>query len=326
MLFRHAAAALLCAFFSLSCSNGGKTLPQGRQPDAASLPDVAFSADSALAYVAAQTAFGPRVPETEAHARCVDFLVSTLRRLGAEVSLHDAEGTAYDGRPLRVRNIIGSYRPDRVNRVLLCAHYDSRPFADHDPDPSLRDTPISGANDGASGVGVLLEVARQLQAVAPKVGVDIVLFDAEDGGTPDHKEADYRADTWCVGSQLWAKGPGRDAAHRFGILLDMVGAVDAVFPVELFSKRMAPDVVDKVWTMAERMGRAHLFPRAGGGYVTDDHYYINSLTNVPVADIIHYDGGFCKTWHTHQDVLANISPATLKAVGEVVLAVVYSER
>lgn len=325
MLSRHAAAASLCALALLSCSNGGKTLPQSRHLEAEALPQVSFSADSAMAYVAAQTAFGPRVPETAAHGRCVDYLASTLRRLGAEVDIHEAEGTTYDGQPLRVRNIIGSYRPDRVNRVLLCAHYDSRPFADHDPDPSLRDTPISGANDGASGVGVLLEVARQLQARAPKVGVDIIFFDAEDGGTPDHKSVDYRSDTWCVGSQLWAKGPGRGAAHRFGILLDMVGDAGAVFPVELFSKRKAPDVVDKVWGMAEKMGRADLFPRVDGGYITDDHYYINNLTDVPVVDIIHYDGGFCKTWHTQQDVLENISSATLKAVGEVVLAVVYAE-
>lgn len=328
MLGRYAITAGISTMLISSCAKGGgQHLPQSTVEIPEILPAVSFCADSAYAYVAAQTAFGPRVPESEAHALCADYLTGKLRQFGADVSLHEAEGSDYAGRPLRVRNIIGSYRPDRVRRVLLCAHYDSRPWADHDPDERLRDVPISGANDGASGVGVLLEVARQLQAKAPSIGVDIVFFDAEDGGTPDHKPVgDYRPDTWCVGSQLWSKGPGREASHRFGILLDMVGAADAIFPIEHISKSSAPDVVEKVWGIAEKMGKGNLFARAGGGYVTDDHYYINKLTSIPTIDIIHYDDGFCKTWHTQQDVLENISRKTLADVGEVVLTVVYCER
>lgn len=330
--FRRAmAAAMALPLLAASCANGGKQLPQSEAgATMAELPAVSFSQDSAYAYVAAQTAFGPRVPGTEAHAKCVDYLVAKMRQFGAEVSVMEATGATYDGKPQPVRNIVASYRPDRVNRVLLCAHYDSRPFADHDPDKSLQDKPIMGANDGASGVGVLMEVGRQLQAKAPAVGVDIIFFDAEDGGTPDHKPAEYRPDTWCVGSQLWCKGPGRDARHRFGILLDMVGDANAVFPVEQFSKAKAPDVVDKVWTVAERLGLSDLFRRSDGGYITDDHYYINNLTQVPTVDIIHYDPqlpkGFCDTWHTQADVLEAISPATLGAVGKVVMTVVYAEK
>lgn len=322
------AAIAVAAIALTSCAKGGgKQLPQNTVEIPENLPTVSFCADSAYEYVAAQTAFGPRVPESEAHSQCVEYLTGKLRQFGAVVEIQEAEGTNYEGKPLRVRNITGSYRPDRVKRVLLCAHYDSRPWADHDPDKSKRDKPISGANDGASGVGVLLEIARQLQAKAPAIGVDIVLFDAEDGGTPDHKETDnYRQDTWCVGSQLWSKGPGRDAAHRFGILLDMVGAADATFPIELFSKSKAPEIVEKVWGIAERTGKGGLFTRDNGSYITDDHLYINKLTNIPTIDIIHYEDGFCKTWHTQDDVLDNISRATLGAVGEVVLTVVYAER
>lgn len=319
-----AAAAILVA-----CSNGNRHATETAAP--ATPPAVTFSADSAYSYVAAQAAFGPRVPGTAAHTACVDYLTAKMRQLGAQVEVQEGTGTAYDGSAQAVRNIVASYRPDRVRRILLCAHYDSRPWADHDKDEAKRDTPISGANDGASGVGVLMEIGRQLQARQPNVGVDIIFFDAEDGGTPDHvKTRDYRPDTWCVGSQMWGKGQGRDAQHLFGILLDMVGDSSAVFPIELFSKGSAPDVVEKVWGMAEATGHADRFVRSEGSYITDDHYYINKLTSVPTIDIIHYDvqneKGFCDTWHTQDDTMARISRESLAAVGEVVLAVIYAER
>lgn len=319
-----AATAILSACTSNSKPSAGESRPTPP-------PAVSFSADSAYSYVAAQAAFGPRVPGGKAHSDCVDYLTAKMRQFGAKVDIQETTGTAYDGSPLPVRNIIASYRPDRVRRILLCAHYDSRPWADHDKDATKRDTPISGANDGASGVGVLMEVGRQLQAKQPNIGVDIIFFDSEDAGTPDHiKTTDYRPDTWCVGSQAWGKGPGRDAQHLFGILLDMVGDSSAVFPVELFSKSKAPDVVEKVWGMAEATGHADRFIKAEGSYITDDHYYINKLTSVPTIDIIHYDNqnekGFCDTWHTQDDTMGHISSETLAAVGEVVLAVVYSER
>lgn len=321
--------ALAAAAAVSACT--GKTPSATKQAQPTTPPSVTFSADSAYSYVAAQTAFGPRTMGSEAHTACVDYLCAKMRQFGAEVSLQEGSGTAYDGSAIPVRNIIATYRPDRVRRVLLCAHYDSRPWADHDTNKALRDTPISGANDGASGVGVLMEIGRQLQAKQPNVGVDIIFFDAEDAGTPDHiKTTDYRQDTWCVGSQMWGKGPGRDAQHLFGILLDMVGDSSAVFPVELFSVSKAQDVVEKVWDMAEATGHADRFIRTEGSYITDDHYYINKLTSVPTIDIIHYDSqnekGFCDTWHTQDDVLTHISRESLAAVGEVVLSVVYAEK
>ena len=259
-------------------------------------------------------------------------MTAKLKSFGASVEVQEGMGTTYDGAPQRIKNVIASFLPQKANRILLCSHWDSRPFADHDADESLRDTPISGANDGASGVGILMEVARQLQQRAPSIGVDIVLFDAEDGGTPDHKKnVAYRPDTWCVGSQYWSKSElGQKAQHRFGILLDMVGAQNAVFPVELYSKSKAPEAVEKVWGMAERLGHGNYFVRDDGGYITDDHLYVNNLTEVPMVDVIHYEPGsavgFCKTWHTQQDVIENISKETLAIVGETVLAVVYAEK
>ncbi len=322
--------AIISSAVLAACTAASKPANDSLQAQATP-PAVTFSADSAYSYVAAQTAFGPRVPGTQAHSDCVDYIVAKMRQFGADVTLQEGTGTAYDGSAIPVRNIVASYRPDRVRRILLCAHYDSRPWADHDKDAAKRDTPISGANDGASGVGILMEIGRQLQAAQPRIGVDIIFFDAEDAGTPDHiHTSDYRADTWCTGSQMWGKGPGRDAQHLFGILLDMVGDSSAVFPIELFSKGRAADVVDKVWSMAEMTGHGDRFVRTEGSYITDDHYYINKLTSVPTIDILHYDHmnekGFCDTWHTQDDTIDHISAKTLKDVGEVVLAVIYAEK
>lgn len=303
-----------------------KPLPQAMPSEA--LPQVAFEADSALAYVARQTAFGPRVPGSEANKRCGDWLISELKRHGATVAVQDTTGSDYLGRPLPVRNILGSFRPDRVNRLLLVAHWDSRPWADHDKDKAFQNKPIDGANDGASGVAVLLEVARQLHRQEPPIGVDILLVDAEDGGTPDHLDAPYRADSWCQGAQLWGASPaGQDAQHRFGILLDMVGDPNARFPVELYSKSKAPEVVAEVWNVARQLGEGARFVNEDGGYITDDHLYLGRLTAVPVIDIIDYrSGGFCPTWHTHNDDLQHVSPRALEAVGRVVLTVVMKQK
>ncbi len=312
-----------------SCSSrSSKPLPQ---QSIETLPDVTFSADSAYNYVAQQCAFGPRVPGTDAHAQCLEYLTTKMRSFGAEVSVQEGEGTAYDGSRVAVKNVICSFRADRVNRVLLCAHWDSRPWADHDADKANYDKPISGANDGASGVGVLMEIGRQLQAKAPHIGVDIIFFDTEDGGLPDHKSVERYIDAWCIGSTYWSTSElGKNAEHRYGVLLDMVGDKDAVFPMEQFSKQYAYDVLDKVWTIAEAKGHADRFSRTEGSYITDDHVPVNKNTKVPMIDILHYNSsskkGFCKTWHTQQDVIENISKESLAAVGETLLTVIYAEK
>lgn len=293
---------------------------------------VEFSADSAYRYIADQVAFGPRVPGTTAHAKCLDYMVSTLTRFGAEVEVQEGTGTNYLGKPELIKNVIGHIQPQKANRIILCAHWDCRPFADNDNDASLRDTPIDGANDGASGVGVLLEVARQLQLKQSKIGVDIIFFDVEDMGTPSHKPGiKYLPDTWCLGSQLWGQSElGKASQARFAILLDMVGAPNATFYKESYSQQWASNIVDMIWQRANRMGFGANFVNANGGYITDDHYYIHKHTQIPAIDIIQYDSqtntSFGAYWHTHQDTMDNIDYGTLNAVGSVVLGVIYNEK
>ena len=290
----------------------------------------AFNADSAYAYIDAQVKFGPRVPNSPAHKTCGNYLASQLERFGAKVYNQYADLMAYNGAILKARNIIGAYKPDTKKRVMLCAHWDSRPYADQD-DERYHHTPIDGANDGASGVGVLLEIARQIQLQAPAVGIDIVFFDAEDYGIPDFYKGPYKPDTWCLGSQYWGRIPHvSDYKARFGILLDMVGAKGAAFYYEGFSARTANNVMKKIWNTAERLGYGQYFIKQEGGEVTDDHVYVNRFRGIPCVDIIHYDiqgnTGFNPTWHTTDDTIENIDKATLQAVGQTVMEVIYNEK
>lgn len=289
-----------------------------------------FNADSAYAYIECQTDFGPRVPGTEAHRKCGDYLAAQLGQAGAKVYNQYAEVITYDGKIVRARNIIGSYAPDTRKRILLCAHWDSRPFADADL-PTHQRKPIDGANDGASGVGVLLEIARHLQQQAPAMGIDIVFFDVEDYGIPEFYEGDYKADTWCLGSQYWGRIPHvPDYKARFGILLDMVGGKNATFYYEGYSSRTAKEAMKKIWDTAHRLGHKQYFIAKEGGEVTDDHVYVNRFRQIPCVDIIDYNPhnkhGFNPTWHTLEDHIGNIDKATLQAVGETVMAVIYNEK
>ena len=207
-----------------------------------------FNADSAYAYVQAQADFGPRVPNTQAHRDCGEYLAKQLEAFGAKVYNQYADLTAWDGTTLKARNIIGAYKPDSRKRIMLCAHWDSRLYADNDPDEKNHRKHILGVNDGASGVGVLLEIARQIQQKAPEVGIDIIFFDAEDYGTPDFHRGFYKPDTWCLGSQYWARTPHVQGYFaRYGILLDMVGGKGATFYQEPYSYRNARKEVTKIW-------------------------------------------------------------------------------
>lgn len=291
----------------------------------------AFNADSAYQYVKAQCDFGPRVPNTQAHRDCGEYLFQKLRQFGARMYDQHADVIAYDNTVLKARNIIASFNPDNRRRVLLCAHWDSRPYADEDTDKKTQRTPIIGANDGASGVGVLLEVARQLQQQAPTIGIDIVFFDAEDYGIPSFHTGDYKADTWCLGSQYWGRVPHVSNYNaRFGILLDMVGGKNATFYQERFSKRTAGKYVKKIWNAAHELGFGSFFPQQDGTEVTDDHIYVYDLLKIPCVDIINYDPncdtGFGDFWHTHDDNMDIIDKATLNAVGQTVLQVIYNEK
>ena len=197
-------------------------------------------------------------PNTEAHRKCGDYLAAQLEKFGAKVYNQHADLVAYNGTILKSRNIIGAYQPENKKRVMLCAHWDSRPYADQD-EKSNHQKPIDGANDGASGVGVLLEIARQIQQQAPQVGIDLIFFDSEDYGTPDFYEGTYKPDTWCLGSQYWGRIPHvPDYKARFGILLDMVGGKNATFYYEAFSKQTANNAMKKIWKMADHSGLQQL--------------------------------------------------------------------
>lgn len=307
---------LLCALTLLAChrqKTGGKAVME-----------VAFDADSAYRFVREQVDFGPRVPGSRAHEECASYLRGQLARFGARTEVQQGQMTDYKGAQQAVVNIIGHYGPDKAaNRVLLCAHWDSRPWADQEENYEARTAAIPGANDGASGVGVLLEIARQLQYMEPQPAVDIVLFDCEDMGTPTFHTGKEREDTWCLGSQLWARQNQR--AYTYGILLDMVGAPDAIFPREYHSMVFARQYTDKVWNIAQRLGYTQFIDQACYP-ITDDHYYINTIAGIPCIDIIHYNpqtaNGFGHYWHTLEDDMRNISPATLEAVGKVTMGTI----
>ncbi len=332
-LFVPAFVMTIIIFLS-SCGGNGSTstntkAPSKAQKAAVKVPD--FNGDSAYYFVEKQISFGPRVPETETHARCAAWLEATLKRYTPNVTVQEFKARIYDNRIFEGKNIIASFRPEFQKRIFLSAHWDSRPFADHDPDPSNHNTPIDGANDGASGIGVLLEIARQLSLQQPKTGVDIVLFDLEDYGPPQDNQTNQSTETWGLGSQYWSKNPhifGYSA--NYGILLDMVGAADAVFPKEAFSMYYAPDIVEKIWGTARSIGYGDYFIDETGGYITDDHYFVNTLAGIPTVDIIHLNenstnGTFYDHWHTVNDNLEQIDPATLKIVGQTLLTVIYRE-
>lgn len=320
------------AIFGCDDASNKKTTPsQTPQSVQKQVVVPAFNADSAYQFVKNQVDFGPRVPNTPEAAACAEYLAATLERFADTVYLQDFKTYAYDQKTvLNGRNIIGVFHPEKRKRILLAAHWDSRPFADHDADPANHRKPILGANDGASGVGVLLEMARLMSERKPDVGVDIIFFDTEDYGAPQDAQ-NQNNDTWGLGSQHWSKTPhipGYQA--NYGILLDMVGDPEAIFPIEYFSNYFAKGIVKKVWDAAERLGYGNVFLRQEGPPITDDHYYINTIAKIPTIDIIHLnpeasENSFVPYWHTMNDDMSNISPTTLKIVGEVVLQAVYHE-
>lgn len=289
-----------------------------------------FDADSAFTYIAKQVAFGPRVPNTDAHEVCGQWLASELKRHGASVTVQKGRVRAYDGTVLNIQNIIGSYLPERKDRVLLYAHWDTRPYADKD---TLRQRePIDGADDGGSGVGVLLEIARHLGADSIDVGVDIMFFDAEDYGTPEWATASSNSHlTWCLGSQFWANQPHEFGYQaKYGILLDMVGAHDAHFNMEGTSMSFAPGLVKRIWKTAERLGHSNLFTTEVTPQTIDDNLFVSQFAGIPSANIVHYrmrvlPMGYGPHHHTHADNLDIISKQTLNAVGEVVMDVVWND-
>ena len=302
----------------MACGSTGNSTATSTTTDTVTAATAGPVCDGNAAYQLArqQCDFGPRVPATAPHAKCAEWLISTLKESCDTVMVQTGTvQTATEGK-LDIKNIIGIINPETSQRLLLLAHWDTRPWADNDPDPDNHDKPVMGANDGASGVAVLLQLARQLKDHGTDLGIDIVLVDAEDMGENDNEES------WGLGTQFWTQHP-HVAGYKplFGILLDMVGAEDATFTREYYSMQFAGGFVDLVWKNA---AGSH-FINAQGGAVTDDHVFINRA-GIPCVDIIDMRSdsptGFCPEWHTVDDTIGSISPATLAEVGQTLLNVI----
>lgn len=319
---KYSALIFIVSIVITSCSDSGKEEKQQMVVSEKKVSFPTFNADSAYAFVKEQVDFGPRVPNTPEHVAAGNKIIARLETYGAEIKVQSFEATTYDGVELKLRNIMASFNPTAKKRILLATHWDTRPWASKDViDPKVR---FDGANDGASGVGALLEIARTMSANnLPDVGVDLLFFDGEDWG----QENGGDPDTWCLGSQYWAKNKGGYTAY-YGILLDMVGAKGAQFPFEGYSHQYAKKILNKVWTAASKIGHGRYFVTTQPGSITDDHYYVNVTAKIPMIDILHFDpvnGYFGDFHHSTKDNMDIIDKNTLKAVGETVLYVVYAE-
>ena len=315
---KHLFLLIFLGFFIFGCNEKPKTKKQKKSSfTLVQMPVV--NADSVYGFVQKQVDFGPRVPNSIAHEKCADWMVSNFKRFGLEVQEQKGVQLAHDGENLSFRNIIARQNPEKKKRILITAHWDTRPWADQDSE--RENEPIDGANDAGSGVGVIFEIARLLAQKSPNVGVDFVLFDIEDYGKSNG--------TFCYGSQYWMNNTMLEPnLPSFGINLDMVGDANAVFPYEGYSFSYARPILDKVWRVANNMGHGRYFQNIQDAEITDDHVYVNKA-GIPCIDIIHREpqnGGFAHSWHTHQDNMSNISKLTLKAVTETVLQVIYREK
>ena len=322
---------LLFSLLFIACNANHSTLNSensNTQPASDSSKNVMqfnFSADSAFSFLKKQCDFGPRIPNTPAHVACATYLEKKLSEYGAIVTLQKFDAKAYNGEILHSTNIIAQINPSVQKRIALFAHWDSRPYCDNDAEVNWN-SPVLGANDGASGVAVLLELARIWQQKAPSVGVDIVLFDSEDYGTPAFVQNDSE-DTWCLGSQYWGAKKPYSVKPIYGILLDMVGGVNPNFGYDVISQQFAPEILAKVWSVAHSLGYSQAFVSKTSGSIVDDHYYVNILTGIPTIDIIDFspNRGFPSTWHTIYDTPQNIDKESLKMVGNVLELLIYSE-
>ncbi len=291
-----------------------------------------FNGDSAYLFVKKQVDFGKRVPNTAPHILCGNYLYSTLKSYSEEVIVQEFIGTSFDKKALKLRNIVTSFNPKASKRIILAAHWDTRPFADQEVKEQSQLKPIDGANDGASGVGVLLEFARVISIAKekPQVGIDIILFDGEDYGQPDFLKLPQQENTWCLGSQYWAANKHKaNYQAYYGILLDMVGGKNAKFAMDGTSRQFAPEIQKSVWNTANSIGYSQYFIYQNSEQIIDDHLYVNQIAKIPMIDIIEYepsDGSyFANTWHTLDDNLQNIDKNSLKAVGQTLLQVLYQE-
>ena len=314
--------------FLLAACSGEKSTETKTEPVALK-PYPAFNADSAYAFVQQQVNFGPRVPGTKGHADTKAWMMATLTRYGWTVQSQDFQASTYDGLTWNLSNVIASINPSASKRILLAAHWDTRRIADKDTERT--DQPIDGANDGASGVGVLMEIARSIstQPLPEGVGIDLIFFDGEDDGEPEFSSSrDNSKIWWCHGSQYWSKNKHQiNYSAYYGILVDLVGGKNARFYREGYSRKFASGILSKVWGNAALLGHSGFFIQQDAPEILDDHAFVNEWAGIPTIDIIDFspEQGFGAYHHTHRDAMEGIDARTLKAVGETVLATIYQE-
>ncbi len=301
---------------------------QPSSPSASAIPPApvpSFDADRAFKDIETQVDFGPRVPNTPAHSKEVEFLQKELLACTPSVVLQPFTAQGYKaGETLNLTNIIASFNPSATWRILILTHYDSRPWADEDPNPANHDKPVPAANDGGSGTAVMLELAREMKEHAPPIGVDLLFDDGEDYG----KYTVDELNRYFLGVKNFVASKPANFNPRFAILLDMVGDKNAQFEPEQNSVQSAPNYVSEVWNTATALGLSH-FKSVQGQSISDDHMPLIQA-GIPSVDII--DGELVghvapqpdrKYWHTIDDLPKHLSPETLGEVGKLLLTLIY---
>lgn len=314
---RRAAFVVLASLAAAACAEGGAD--DGRVGSGGHIPEAErvapdFRADTAFGLLERQVAFGPRVPGTAGHAAQLEWMTAYLRARADTVVLQPFTHTGPSGERLEMTNVFARFQPGLRERVLLLAHWDTRPTADSEPTPERRAMPIPGANDGASGTAVLLELANVLSSHSPPIGVDLLFVDGED----------YAPDHMYLGATHFARTRPPDYEPFYGVLVDMVADRTPLFLQEGYSMRFAPEVVQRVWRMAERLGYGEIFPATSGMPITDDHVPLNEEGGIRTINIIDFDYGPGNAyWHTLDDNLDNVGPEGLEAVGTVLAELVF---
>ncbi|MBP5547533.1 MAG: M28 family peptidase [Bacteroidales bacterium] len=317
----------VCLLVLAGCKHNHKEAPAVHSTDYTKVLTPEFLADSAYSFVEGQLAFGFRHPGTKGHEKCAEYIVSNMSRWCDTVIVQPFSATLWDGSKVSCKNIIASINPDCDKRVLLTAHWDSRRWADHDLDTDNWRKPLLGANDGASGVAVIMEMARVMSAMPPDVGVDFVFFDAEDQGIPEWTDK-YEDNTWCKGSQFWASSPHRLFYRaEYGILYDMVGCGQPRFTKEEVSMTFAQGLMNKMWNVAEALGYGNVFVNSRTPAILDDHLYVNQILKIPTIDVVQnsQNCSFYPHWHTVNDNLDAVEKGTMKIVATVSMKLIYSD-
>ena len=280
-----------------------------------------FDGDHAFSYLVAQCDFGPRNPGSDGYYACLDYLITELDQSANEIILQDFsyQERRYN-KKYNLENIIARFNPDAEFQTVISAHWDTRPWADQEDLRQDRDQPIIGANDGASGVAILLELAKIMGENPPPIGVNLVFFDGEDLGVPGENE------TYCQGSRFFAKNLPIPRPNE-AINLDMVGDKQLVLPIERYSLEYHPELVRHLWDRAKDMGLDAFIGRVDYA-IYDDHIPLNEIAGIPSIDLIDfkYPNSYANFWHTLNDIPENCSEESLGQVGALMVDYIYNRE